>query len=130
MLPSPGFKTTCTSRSRRARRAGLSLMELLMALGLTGILLLVIVALAIATGRSLAEMFNYVDLDHSNRIAIDVMSRDVRQVRYLSAYNTNSISFVDKDLTTLSYVYSPSARMLTRVKGGQTNTLLEDCDSL
>ena len=105
-------------------------MELLMALGLTGIIVLVIVALSVATGRSLAEMFNYVDLDHSNRIAIDVMSRDLRQVRYLSVYNTNSVSFVDKDLTTLSYVYSPSARLLTRVKGGQTNTLLQDCDSL
>ena len=101
-----------------------------MALGLSGLILLVIVALSVSTGRSLAEMFNYVDLDHSNRIAIDVMSRDLRQVRYLSAYNTNSVSFVDKDLSTLSYVYSPSLRMLTRIKGAQTNTLLDDCDSL
>jgi Tfp pilus assembly protein PilW len=104
--------------------------EFLMALGLTGIVMLVIVTLSVSTGRSLAEMFNYVDLDHSNRIAIDVMSRDLRQVRYLSAYNTNALSFVDKDLTTLSYIYSPATRSLTRVKNGQSNTLLDDCDSL
>ena len=130
MFASPGFKTISTSLSRRASRAGLSLAEFLVALGLAGIVMVVLVTLSVATGRSLAEMFNYVDLDHSNRIAIDVMSRDLRQVRYLSTYTTNAISFVDKDLTTLSYVYSPATRSLTRVKGGQTNTLLEDCDSL
>ena len=130
MFASPGFKTISTNRGRPACRAGLSLFELIISLGLTGLVLVVIVTLAVSTGRSLAEMFNYVDLDHSNRIAIDVMSRDLRQVRYLSSYGTNAVSFVDKDLTTLRYVYSPATRLLTRDKGGQTNTLLEDCDSL
>src|SRR5262244_2869310 len=109
MSASPGFKTTSTNWGRRACRAGLSLFELILSLGLAGIVLLVLVAITVATGRSLAEFFNYVDLDHSNRIAIDVMSRDLRQVRYLSSYSTNAVSFVDKDLTTISYVYSPSA---------------------
>jgi hypothetical protein len=130
MSASPGFKTISTNWRRRACRSGLSLFELLVALGLAGIVLAVLVALSVSTGRSLAEMFNYVDLDHSNRIAIDVMSRDLRQVRYLASYSTNAVSFVDKDLTTLTYTYSPAARLLTRVKGGQTNTLLDDCDSL
>ena len=130
MLASPGFKTISTSGGPRVRRAGLSLFEFIIALGLSGLVLVVLVALSVSTGRSLAEMFNYVDLDHSNRIAIDVMSRDLRQVRYLSSYNTNAVSFVDRDLTTLSYVYSPATRLLTRVKAGQTNTLLDDCDFL
>jgi len=130
MFPSPGFKITFTSWGRRACRAGVTLSEFLIALGLAGLVMLVLVALSVSTGRSLAEMFNYVDLDHSNRIAIDVMSRDLRQVRYLSSYNTNSLSFVDKDLTTLSYDYSAASRRLTRVQGGLPNTLLDDCDSL
>lgn len=130
MFPSPGFKTISTSLFRRAGRAGVTLPEFLISLGLAGIVMLVIVALSVSTGRSLAEMFNYVDLDHSNRIAIDVMSRDLRQVRYLSSYTTNAISFVDKDLSTLSYIYSPATRSLTRIKNGQVNTLLDDCDSL
>jgi type II secretory pathway component PulJ len=107
-----------------------TLPELLIALGITGIVMLVIVTLSVSTGRSLAEMFNYVDLDHSNRIAIDVMSRDLRQVRYLSSYNTNSVTFVDKDDTAITYAYSPTTRLFTRTKAGQVNTLLDNCDSL
>lgn len=130
MSPSQGFKTTCISRCRRAWRAGVTLAEFLIALGITGIVMLVIVTLSVSTGRSLAEMFNYVDLDHSNRIAIDVMSRDLRQVRYLSSYSTNSISFVDKDDGTITYTYAPATRLFTRTKGAEVNTLLDNCDSL
>jgi hypothetical protein len=100
------------------------------ALGVSGVVLLVLVALTVNSGRTLAEMVNYVDLDHHNRIALDVMTRDVRQMRFLSDYRTNAVSFVDEAGRVLSLAHSPAERTLTRVYRGQTNTLLKDCDFL
>jgi hypothetical protein len=99
-------------------------------MGLSCIVVIVLVTISLTTGRSLSEMFNYVDLDHYNRIALDTMSRDLRQVRFLSSYSSNSVTFVDQNSNLLSFAYSPTNRLLTRVQGGRTNTLLRDCDSL
>lgn len=130
MSVSPASRTTFTDLRRRARQSALSVAEVVVALGLTGVILIVLVGISLTTGRSLAEMFNYVDLDHYNRIALDIMTRDLRQVRYLSDYRTNSISFVDHGSNTLTFTYSPTNRVLTRVQAGRTNTLLKDCDFL
>jgi len=129
MSVSPASRITSIDRRRR-RQSALSVAEVVVALGLTGILLIVLVTISLTTGRSLAEMFHYVDLDHYNRIALDVMTRDLRQVRYLSDYQTNSVSFVDHSSNTLTFAYSPTNRLLTRVQAGRTNTLLKDCDFL
>lgn len=123
-------KTTSISRGRRLARAGLSLAEFVIAMGITAVVALALVGISMTTGRSLSEMFNYIDLDHYNRIALDTMTRDLRQVRFLSSYRTNAISFIDQYSNTLSFVYSPTNRMLTRVSAGRTNTLLRDCDFL
>ena len=108
----------------------MSLAEVVVGLGISSLLLIVLVTISLTTGRSLAEMFHYVDLDHYNRIALDVMTRDMRQVRFLSAYQTNSISFTDHRSNTLTFAYSSTNRLLTRVQAGRTNTLLKDCDFL
>lgn len=104
--------------------------EVVVALGVSGVVLLALVGLSVNSGRTLAEMVNYVDLDHHNRIALDVMTRDVRQMRFLSEYRTNAVSFVDEGGRTLSLIHAPAQRTLSRVYGGQTNTLLKDCDFL
>jgi len=130
MSVSPASRTTSTDRRNRARQSALSVAEVVVALGLSGLVLIVLVTISLTTGRSLAEMFHYVDLDHYNRIALDIMTRDVRQVRYLSDYQTNSVSFVDQKSNTLTFAYSSTNRLLTRIQAGRTNTLLRDCDYL
>ena len=133
MSPRLASKITSTEATlpiRGGRRPGFSLTEFVIAMGLASIVVIVLVTISLTTGRSLSEMFNYVDLDHYNRIALDTMSRDLRQVRYLSSYQTNSVTFVDHNSNLLSFAYSPANRLLTRVQGGLTNTLLRDCDFL
>lgn len=130
MLPRVESKITSTDPRGRLARAGVSLAEFVIAMGVTAIVALALVAISVTTGRSLSEMFNYIDLDHYNRIALDTMTRDLRQVRFLSSYQTNAVSFIDQYSNTLSFVYSPTNRLLTRVSAGRTNTLLRDCDFL
>src|SRR6185436_17268892 len=77
-----------------------------------------------------AEMANYVDLDHANRVALDNLTRDLRQISDVTAFTSTAITCIDKDGIPLSITYDPALRTLTRVKSGQTKRLLEQCDKL
>jgi len=117
--------------ARRGRgQAGTTLMEIVIAVALTTIAGTALLILSSSTGRSLAEMSNYVDLDHENRMALDNLTRDLRQVRYLTGYSVNSVVCTDKDGAELSYVYSPTDRTLIRTKNGLSTKLLNQCDQL
>lgn len=105
-------------------------MEYMFALGIGGLLLAVLAAFSMHHGKSVAVLSNMVDLDQANRIAQAQMSRDFRQARHLSTYSTNDLTFVDYDGTALRYVYSPSAKTLSRIKNGVTTVLLKECDRL
>jgi hypothetical protein len=102
----------------------------MMAIGVTSLIVVVILILAVSTGRSFVEMVNYVDLDHNNRMALDIMSRDLRQVRGLESSSSNSLVFFDRDGQPLEYSYSPADQTLVRVKAGAKITVLENCDKL
>jgi len=107
-----------------------SLAELMVAIGVTSLIVVVMLVLAVSTGRSFVEMVNYVDLDHYNRVALDMMSRDMRQVLYLQTFSSNSMIFLDKDGQPLQYAYSPTDRTLIRSKGGEKKILLDNCDQM
>jgi Tfp pilus assembly protein PilW len=138
MFVAPESRTTCISHRRPeegtrrhpGRASGVTLMELLVAILVMSLVTVVLLILTMSTGRSLVEMVNYVDLDHYNRVAMDMMTRDLRQVQYLKTFNTNVLTFVDKDGGSLEYAYSPVTRTLTRTKSGQNRVLLDNCDQL
>jgi prepilin-type N-terminal cleavage/methylation domain-containing protein len=122
-------RITCTERRRKIRQA-FTLVELMVSSSLGLVLATAIISLSYFTSRSFAAMSNYTDLALSGRMALDKISRDIRQQRVLTAYATNSISLQDGSGNTLQYTYNPNARTLVRVSGGQTNTYLTQCDSL
>src|SRR6266498_4739275 len=109
MFAAPEFKITSIESRTRANRSGMTVLELVFAVGLTGIAATALLILSVSTGRSLAEMVNYVDLDHYNRVALDKLTRELRQVRYLVsvANNKKSVTFSDKDGLDVTYTYSP-----------------------
>ena len=105
--------------------------EVMISMALASIVASAMLILSVSTGRSLAELFNYVDLDHANRIALDSLTRELRCVKYVTAYSSNSLSAVDWDGLALSYVYSPANRRLQRLKAGEPDkTLISQCDQL
>ena len=89
--------------------------EVMISMALASIVASAMLSLSVSTGRSLAELFNYVDLDHANRIALDSLTRELRCVKYVTAYSSNSLSAVDWDGLALSYLYSPAKRRLQRL---------------
>lgn len=127
-------RTTSTIPSKRGRQ-GFTLTEVLVAAGLAGVLMVAVLSLAFFSARSFAALTNYVDLDNHSRNTLDLILREIRQADQLTHHSTYSISFQHTDPVsgspfTISYVYSPSARTLTRVQGSVRNILLRECDFL
>jgi hypothetical protein len=94
-----------------------------------------IVAMAVGaftmyTGRGFAGIWNYVDMEEQSRKSLDKMTKEIRQTNKLTDFTTNMLVFQDADFTSLTYRYVPSSRRLYREKGGVTNTMLTECDSL
>lgn len=101
-----------------------------MAVGITGILVITLCAFSFFTGKSFAALFNYVDLDDVNRIAMDTLTRDVRQSNRVTGATTNSLTLEDADGSSIVYTYSPTTKTLTRNKNGVNKVVLTECSKL
>jgi prepilin-type N-terminal cleavage/methylation domain-containing protein len=148
------FKTTFPHKNTCAH--GFTLVELLVAVGISGVVFAVVASLTFYGGRSFAAMTNYVDMDSKSRNALDHMSREIRQADSVINYSTATLTsgpFAGKVVTnqivlsgkeingnnqtnyyTLTYTYDPAERELYRVKQvGPTapkTVLLAECDYL
>jgi len=120
------FKTTFT----KPRQDAFSLIELQIALGLGLVVLAAVLSFFLFSTRSFAAMTNYLDLQQKTQIALDQMSREIRQVARLTACSSNSLTFQDYDGGTLQYAWNSQSKTLTRTKGTTTKTFLTGCDSL
>lgn len=119
-----------TISSHPGRCAALSLLETMVVMGIVSLMLAAIASFMVYTSRSFIAVGNYADLDQASRHALDVMTRDIRESRALTGFNTNTLTLTAEDNQTLVYHYSPSASTLTRRKGSETTVLLEQCDYL
>lgn len=115
-------------RPRRRGLAGFLLPEAIFAIAITAILVLVVAGVAIFSGRSFAALANYVELDDYNRIAIDKLTRDLRQANRVAAATTTALTIEDADGSSIYYAYSPTGRTLTRTHQGVQSVLLQGCD--
>lgn len=113
-----------------ASSAAFTLIEVMVASAIGLLVLLVVVSLSWYSGRSFVAVANYVDLDQNSQLALDKMSREIRQAHRVTDYSPTRLSLLDIGGNPLSFVYDPDARTLVRVAGGQTSVLLSGCDSL
>jgi hypothetical protein len=103
--------------------------EVLIATGLSGLLLAVCLSLALFTARGIASVTDSVDLNARSRHAIDRMGQKLRQASTVKSFSKTSVSLVydGKDLT---YTYDPQLKTLVENDAGTRATLLENCDTL
>ena len=71
--------------------SGMSLMEMLVAAAIGSLLLTAVAYLSLYSARSFVALGNYADLDQLSRNALDVMSRDIRQSKSLTALDRKSV---------------------------------------
>jgi Tfp pilus assembly protein PilW len=123
-------KITSTEVARQKRLSGSALIEAIMAIGITAMLVLTLFTFMFFSGKSFAALFNYVDLDDVNRVAMDTLTRDVRQSNKVTASTTNSLTLEDTDGSSIVYTFSPTTKTLTRNKNGANKVILTECSRL
>jgi hypothetical protein len=116
--------------------SGASLIELLVASGVGAVVLGAIMSVTLYSGRSVAALVNYVDLDNTSRAALDEMTQEIRQADHLVSGELHSMRLHFSDPTNaaaqweVDFVYNPDARTLARLQSGTRRLLLEECDFL
>ncbi len=140
--------TSTTRKGNKTVCAGMTLVELLMAVGISGLVFAAVSILIFFSGRSYAALANYVDLDNRSRSALDRMSKEIRQVDCVTNSATATLpsgqvvtnnlvlsgTETNGDAYSITYDYDPVAQTLVRTKTGGsypgTNTLLTGCTYL
>lgn len=119
--------------STKARRSGMTLVEIMVAIALGSIVFAALASLTLYSARSFRSLADYSDLNRNNRVALDRMSREIRQSRGLLSFSptANTKEMVFKSgiggSNTFSIVYSKPGKTLKLIKGTETRTLLKDC---
>jgi Tfp pilus assembly protein PilW len=116
--------------TRRQRRAGGTLVEALIAIGVTGLIMMALASISMVSGRSFVAFANYVDLDSANRIAMDILTRDIRECNRVTGYTTNRLIIEDFSGFSVTYEYDQDRQTLVRSRNGVSKTLLTGCESL
>ena len=106
------------------------MVELLVGIMIGGMLVATAGSIWFYSNRTFAAQLNYVDMDQASQMALDRISREIRQTKELQAETNDRLVFTDYDGETLSYQYVGSSKELQRVKGGVTNVLLQNCKDL
>ncbi|TMQ00465.1 MAG: prepilin-type N-terminal cleavage/methylation domain-containing protein [Verrucomicrobia bacterium] len=119
----------CTITTTKIRTRGMTLVEVLMAVGVSGLVFAAVATQMFSSGRSFAALANYVALDSSSRNALDTMTKEIRQADRLTDYKPTRLQF-DTINGALTYEFEPSTRTLKRTQAGQTMMLLTEVDSL
>jgi Tfp pilus assembly protein PilW len=117
-------------RSVPRAQAAFSLVEVSLALGIATVAVGAVMTLAVYAARTFQATTNYADLDQKSRLAVDILTRDVRQARALTSFATNQLVFTDLNGLTFSYTWDPQAGTFTRVYNGQSSVLLTGCSYL
>jgi prepilin-type N-terminal cleavage/methylation domain-containing protein len=112
------------------KRGGFTLVEVMVATALAGIAVAALAMLSYFTSRSFVAATNYTDMALLSRMALDNMSRTIRQSRQVTAYSTNSITLLDASGNSVQYALNPSTGTLIAISSGVTNTYLTGCNSL
>ena len=124
-------------QSRHAREvSGMTMVELMVATGISVIVLAVVGILSIFALRSFVATSNYTDLDAKSSHALDLMSRDMRQATQVTGFQTNLptkwlmlVNTNEVPTVTTKYTWDSVERTLICEQTGQpTRTYLTECD--
>ncbi|MDB6019064.1 MAG: hypothetical protein JWR19_3553 [Pedosphaera sp.] len=116
------------ARARKGR-AGWTLAEMLVAVGLGTLILASVGAVYMFMARTLDATANYAELDRQSRNALDYMSQDIRQCGGLTNFDANNLWFTNQDGSLLRYTFDANAQTLSYTNVLKTNggVLLKGC---
>src|SRR5437763_9143739 len=113
------FRITFTRTGEKCR-AAFTLVEMMVVSALALVVLAAVLSFLVFSNRSFASLTNYLDLDQKTQLALDKMSREIRQVNKLTAYASTNLTFEDYDGDSVTYASDPNQKLLIRTKGSTT----------
>ena len=84
-------------------------------------------SLYVYSTRTFVEAANYMDFESQSRMALNRMSRTIRQADALTYYSTNKLTFL-VGTNSVSFTYYPGQRTIRRETATASEVLLGDCD--
>src|SRR5262245_43314275 len=121
----------CNAMSTDIRRAsGYTFVEMMVASAIAVMVATMVASLIFFSTRSYVTMGNYTEMGQRSQMALDKMSKEIRQAREVTAFTTNSITFLNSDGTSFTFAYDPGKRTLSRATKTKKTVYLSDCDSL
>lgn len=127
------MKISVCKNDKAAKRA-FTLFEFVVATGAGGLLFAAVAVMMMYCGKSTAIMGNYVDLDKSDRDALDTMTTDIRQANMVTAFTSNRMALQTTDVNTgatntLTYMYSSANGTLLRILATQVGIVTSNLSS-
>jgi hypothetical protein len=129
-----GLKKWDSWNSSFRRAAGISLIEVLVAMAVGSLVMAAISSLTMYAAKATTAMVNYTDLDGKSRYALDVISREIRQANAVLSFQTNlpvkTLTLTNANQgAAITFTYDSSARTVVMSKTGQADvTALTECD--
>ena len=109
------------------RQKGFTLSEVVISLALVVVMTGALGGLYVYSTRTFVESANYMDLDSQSRVALNRMSRIIRQADALTYYSSNKLTFL-VGTNFVSFTYYPGQRTLREETASTFKALLSDCD--
>lgn len=116
----------CSITSTKKRKTGIALAELMVASGIGVMLLATLTVTYVFYLRSFASLENYMTLNSESQLALNRMTREIRQADLLSSYSANKLTFL-VDGKSVSYSYDPAQQTLSRTSGSDNDAMLFTC---
>src|SRR6478736_1076754 len=102
------------------RFAAWTLVELMVGVAVFSIAGLALSTIFVFSIRSFAALTNYAMLDKENRLAMDKLTREIREAKAVVNYTTNgasSLSILNGDNQTVTYTFDPTSKQMVRQLG-------------
>jgi Tfp pilus assembly protein PilW len=116
----------------KGNTAGMTLIETLVGIGIGSLVILVLASVSLYSARSFSSLTEFSELNRTNRMALDQVSRDVRQSKGLKSFtnSANASVLVFKDAVgTFSLIYSNKTLKQTTSYNTNEKVLLTGCTS-
>jgi len=115
------------------KRSAWTLVEMMVAFGVFSISALALASLFLFSIRSFAALANYAALDQQNRVAMDKITREIREAREVTGYSANppTLTLLNTNNVSVTYRFSPATRTMVRTSSdGSSEVLLTNCNLL
>ncbi|MEY4387376.1 MAG: hypothetical protein RLY20_2659 [Verrucomicrobiota bacterium] len=125
--------SSCKPSRIAGRSAGVTLVELMVALGVGSIVLAVVATVTVFGARSFMALGNYSALDQQSCAGVDQMTREIRQATALISTNNSPKALVFTNANkgiTITYAWNANTKQLTAKYSNesQERVLLRGCE--